>query len=134
MSEWHSEQERRPWEEERNFPISINQERWGRVSFVDWEEEYADPNRKKRTKKGKRETFNILLFLIGIIKKSIIVVLVVLRRPSSWLSAFPKVGKSFSFPVLNIFRARGYATCGLGRSPAALAISTTFSSHSIAMI
>ena len=51
--------------------MSINQERWGRVSFVDWEEEYADPSRKKRTKKGKRKNFNILPFIIGIIKKSI---------------------------------------------------------------
>jgi hypothetical protein len=40
-----------------------------RVSFVDWEEEYADPNRKKRKKKAKRETLSILLFIIGIIKK-----------------------------------------------------------------
>lgn len=70
MYEWHSEQERRPWEEDKNFLISIDQDRLGRVSFVDWEEEYADPSRKKRTKKGKRETFNILLFIIGI-KKSI---------------------------------------------------------------
>jgi len=35
------------------------------------EEEYADPSRKKRKKKGKREIFSILLFIIGRIKKSI---------------------------------------------------------------
>jgi hypothetical protein len=38
---------------------------------MEGEEEYADPNRKKRTRKGKREIFSILLFIIGIIKESI---------------------------------------------------------------
>jgi len=38
---------------------------------MEGEEAYTDPNRKKRTRKGKRETFSILLFIIGIIKKSI---------------------------------------------------------------
>jgi hypothetical protein len=111
MSEWHSEQERRPWEEDKNFPISIHQERFGRVSFVDWAEEYADPSRKKRTKKSNRETFNILLFIIGIIIKSISLGLSMNHcSPSAafFLAfGFPKVGKSFSFPVLNIFRANG---------------------------
>jgi hypothetical protein len=32
---------------------------------MEGEEEYADPSRKKRKKKGKREIFSILLFTIG---------------------------------------------------------------------
>jgi hypothetical protein len=49
--------------------MSIHQERLGRVSFAEREEEYADPRRKKRTKKGKRESFNTLPFMIGMTNK-----------------------------------------------------------------
>jgi hypothetical protein len=84
----------------------------GRASFVAWGEEYADPSRKKRTKKSKRETFNILLFIIAIIKKSISLIGLSMNHCSSsaplFLAfGFPKVGKSFSFPALNISRANG---------------------------
>jgi hypothetical protein len=90
----------------------------GRVSFVDWEEEYADPSRKKRRKKGKRETFNIFLFIIGIINKSISLGLSMNHcSPSTALFlafGFPKVGKSFSFPALNIFRVSGISFFQIG--------------------
>ena len=90
----------------------------GRVSFVDWGEEYADPSRQKRTKNGKRETFNILLFIIGIIKKSISLGLSMNHcGPSAafFLAfGFPKVGKSFSFPALNIFMANGISFFQIG--------------------
>jgi hypothetical protein len=35
----------------------------GRLPPVEGKEEYADPSRKKRMKKGRRENFNILLFI-----------------------------------------------------------------------
>jgi hypothetical protein len=77
---------------------------------MEGEEEYADPSRKKRTKKGKREIFNILLFLIGIVKKSISLGLSMYHcSPSAALFlafGFLKVGKSFSLPALNIFRVK----------------------------
>ncbi len=49
--------------------MSIHQEPLDRV--VEGKEDYADPIRKKRKKKGEREIINTLLFLIEIVKKSI---------------------------------------------------------------
>jgi len=62
MSEWHSEQERRPWEEERSFPVSINHERFGSGSVPD---AWADPTIKK--KKNTINTYEKYLFGTGLL-------------------------------------------------------------------
>ena len=90
----------------------------GRVSFAEGEEEYADPRRKKRTKIGKRETFNIFLFILGIIKKSISLGLSMNHcSPSEALFlafGLPGVGEIFSFPASNILGANGISFFQIG--------------------
>lgn len=61
MYEWHSEQERRPWEEDKNFLISIDQERFGRVSTKDDEVEQDGPRKRNRMSKNKKQFFDITL-------------------------------------------------------------------------
>ena len=58
MSEWHSEQARRPWEEDKNFPISIHQDREGRVSTREGEDEQDGIIRRKKRERIRREYFN----------------------------------------------------------------------------
>jgi hypothetical protein len=64
MSEWHSEQERRPWEEDKNFPISTNQERFGSGSVPDAWVDHAITKKKDTIK-----AYEKYLFGTGLYKK-----------------------------------------------------------------
>ena len=64
MSEWHSEHERWPWGEDKNFPISIHQERWGRFSIKEEEREQDAPISRDRIERDKKVCFSNGLFLI----------------------------------------------------------------------
>jgi hypothetical protein len=64
MFEWHSEHVKRPWEEDKNCPMSIHQEREGRFSVKEGEREQDVPIRRDRTAKDKKAYFINGLFLM----------------------------------------------------------------------